>query len=209
MSTDAQWLEDPPPGGPMSVEEYLQLDRNFHNGKYEYVDGVARLLAGGSGEHDRISRNTATAIEIHFQSGPCFVHGSDMQVLIGTKANGKKHFVYPDATVSCDVADRRRGNMLIRSPRIVVEVLSPSTEKDDRGSKLRAYKACPSIQEVMLIDQFTYYVEVHRRGDDGATWSSTTYDDPDVMVELASVDITLSMRDIYKGIDFDEPLMEE
>jgi Uma2 family endonuclease len=193
----------------MSVEEYLQLDRNFHNGKYEYVDGVARLLAGGSGEHDQISRNTANAIEMHFQSGPCFVCGSDMQVLIGTKSNGKKHYVYPDATVSCDVADRRRGNMLIRSPRIVVEVLSPSTEKADRGSKLRAYKSCPTIQEIVLIDQFTQFVEVYRRSDDDTTWSYAAYDDPDAVVGLASVDITLNMRDIYKGIDFDEPLMEE
>ncbi|MDQ2906573.1 MAG: Uma2 family endonuclease [Chloroflexota bacterium] len=199
----------PHPGGPMAVEEYLQLEKSTFNARYEYLDGVARLMSGGSGEHDQISRNTANAIEAHFQSGPCFVRGSDMQVFLGHKPNGKEHYVYPDVSVSCDVADRRRGTTLLRSPRVVVEVLSPSTEKFDRGNKLEAYKACPTIQEIMLINQFTQSVDVYRRSEqDTASWSRISYG-PDVEIELKSVDVCISMREIYKGIDFDEPLMEE
>lgn len=144
---------EPHPGGPMSVEDYLQLERDAVDAKYEYVDGIARLMSGGSVGHDRIARNVAHFTEEHFLSGPCTAFGSDVQVLIGLKPNGRKHYVYSDATVSCDVSDRRRGNKLIRSPRIVVEVLSPSTELLDRGAKLDAYKACPSIQEILLEHQ--------------------------------------------------------
>lgn len=79
------------PGGPMSEEEYLYLDRSTPHARYEYVDGVARLMSGGSGEHDQISYNVRSTIGIHLQSGPCFVRGSDMQVLVGTRSNGRRN----------------------------------------------------------------------------------------------------------------------
>jgi Uma2 family endonuclease len=210
MSIDPHsYAQQPHPGGAMPVEEYLWLDRNSPDVKYEYLDGVARMMSGGSYEHDEIAYNMRNAINQYFQSGPCFVKGSDMQVLIGNKPDGRNHYVYPDVTVSCDVADRRRGNTLIRSPRIVVEVLSPSTEMIDRSLKLEAYKACPTIQEIVLINQYTHFVEVYRRDEDDTRWSHIAYSGPDATVELASVDVYLTMNEIYKGINFDEPLVEE
>ena len=209
MSIDPYpYAQQPHPGGAMSVEGYLQLARNSPV-KYEYLDGTARMMSGGSSEHDEIAYNVRNAINLHFQSGPCFVKGSDMQVLVGSKANGQRHYVYPDVTVSCDVADRRRGNALIRSPKIVVEVLSPSTEMTDRGPKLEAYKVCPTIQEIVLINQYTQFVEVYRRGEDDTIWGHSAYSGSDAMVELASVDVYLTMDEIYKNIDFDEPLVDE
>ena len=196
---------EPHPGGPMSVANYLQLDDNAIDAKYEYLDGVARLMSGGSGEHDQIAFNVRAAIGDHFQSGPCFVRGSDMRVLV-SEAN--RTYVYPDVTISCDVADRRRGNKLLRSPRVVVEVLSPSTEKDDRTIKLQAYQAYPTIQEILFISQFAPHVEVYRRCEDETAWEYTAYG-PGSTVELTSVDVYLSMDEIYKRVDFDEPLMEE
>ena len=96
-------------------------------------------------------------------------------------------------TISCDVADRRRDNKLIRSPRVVVEALSPSTEKDDRTSKLLAYQACPTVQEVVLISQFAPHVEVYRRREDGKEWGYTFYGPglEDVII-LESVDVAVS-----------------
>ncbi len=196
---------EPHPGGPMSVEDYLELDNNAIDAKYEYLDGIARLMSGGSGEHDQIARNTANAIEQHFLSGPCFVRGSDMRVLV-SEAN--RTYVYPDVTISCDVADRRRGNKLIRSPRVVVEVLSPSTEKEDRTSKLLAYQAYPTIQEIVLISQFAPHVELYRRCKGDTEWGYTVYG-PGSTVELTSVDVYLSMDEIYKRVNFDEPLVDE
>ena len=195
-------------GGPMSVETYLQLENMASDRKYEYIDGIARLMSGGSGEHDQIAHDVRNAIEQHLPSGPCFARGADMQVLVGTKRNGKEQYCYPDVSVSCDMADRRRGNKRIRSPRIVIEVLSPSTEALDRGKKLKAYQACPTIQEIVLLSQFARRVEIYQRGDDGNTWSYTAYDE-DATVELKSINVQLSMDEIYRGIDFEEPLMED
>jgi Uma2 family endonuclease len=195
-------------GGPMSIEEYLRLDQHAHNARYEYIDGVARLMAGGTIEHNRIGRNVTNAIDDYLQSGPCTVFSDNVQVLIGKRQNERDYYVYPDVTVTCDVADRRRGNTLIRSPRIVVEVLSPSTETLDRGKKLEAYKACPTVQEIVLINQFTQAVEVYRRDEeDDENWQHLFYG-PGSTVELASIDVPLIMEEIYKGINFDEPLLE-
>jgi Uma2 family endonuclease len=197
------------PGGPMAVEDYLRLDWSTPNAKYEYLDGVARLMSGDSVGHDKIARNVAHFIDEHFLSGPCTVFGSDVQVLIDLKPNGKEYYVYPDATVSCNVDNRRRDNKLIRSPRIVVEVLSPSTEAIDRGTKFKAYQACQSIQEIVLISQFAQHVEVYRRSEeDEATWNYVFYGSG-ATIELASVDVFLAMDDIYRGINFEEPILEE
>jgi len=192
----------------MSVEAYLHLDQRTPDAKYEYLDGVARLMAGGSVGHDRIAYNIRAALEENFLSGPCTVFGPEVQTLVGTKSNGRPDYYYPDVIVSCDVADRRRDNQLIQSPRIVFEVLSPSTEPIDRGRKLKTYKACPSVQEILLVSQFARHVEAYRRGEDGTTWTYSQYG-PDGGVELASVDVYVTMDEIYKRINFDEPLIED
>src|SRR5690349_11092570 len=114
----------PQTGDRMTVQEYFRLDYTIPNEKYEYQDGMIRLMAGGSKEHDDIAFNTRLALKQQFQSGPCSVQGSDMRVQVAENT-----YFYPDVTVSCDVADRRRGIKVIQSPRIVVEVLSPSTER--------------------------------------------------------------------------------
>src|SRR5690349_10114476 len=86
MAIDPQ-INSPRRGVPMSEAEYLELDRNATNARYEYIDGVAKLMAGGSFEADRIGFNVRAALNMHFRSGPCTVFGPDMQVLIGTKEN--------------------------------------------------------------------------------------------------------------------------
>ncbi len=132
-----------------------------------------------------------------------------MKVLVGKLPDGSENRVMPDCTVSCNVDDRRLGNTLIRSPRIVIEMLSPSTEAIDRGEKLQAYKAYSSIQEVLLISQFAQHVEIYRRDrEDVAIWRKQEYG-PGETVELQCVDIAISMDEIYQGIDFAEFLTEQ
>ena len=149
------------PGKKMTEEHYHELERLSPERKYEYIDGIAYMMSGGSVAHDRIAYNARFALDLHFRSRPCTVFGVDVQVFLATKKNGKPHFVYPDATVSCDVADSRADNTLIESPRVVIEVLSPSTESKDRGTKFKAYQNQETIQEIVLISQFAQYVETH------------------------------------------------
>jgi Uma2 family endonuclease len=203
MTTDPKHTS-PQTGERMSIKEYFMLDYTTHDAKYEYHDGTIRLMAGGSKEHDDIAFNIRAALKQQFQSGPCSVQGSDMRVQV----NNDTYF-YPDVTVTCDVADRRRGNKLIRSPRLVVEVLSPSTERTDRTEKLPIYKACPSIAEIVLVSQFAPYVEIWRRDNEDETmWHYANYG-PEEIVEFASLDVHIPIDDIYRDINFDEPLIEE
>ena|SRR5579885_2120278 len=194
-------------GKAMSEEEYLELEQLSPDRRYEYINGRAYMMSGGSIEHDLLRRNIESALARQLGAGPCRVFGVDVQVRLGTKKNGKPHYVYPEATVSCSAADRRRGNTLIEAPRVVVEVLSPSTEGRDRGIKFKAYQQCPTIQEIVLVNQYLPYVEVWQRNVDDPenpkAWLLRHYDAEEA-VELASLNIHLAMTEIYQGLDFSD-----
>ncbi len=195
----------PSRGGAMTEEAYHELERLTPDRKYEYIDGIAYMKSGGSVAHDRITYNVRFALDSQLRSGTCTAFGVDVQVLVGVKKNGKRHFVYPDATVSCDGTDSAPDNTLIESPRVVVEVLSPSTEAKDRGTKFKAYQQCSSIQEIVLVSQFAPYVEVWQKEEqDSSRWLYRHYG-PNETIGLYSIDITIEMKDIYRGLNFAEP----
>jgi Uma2 family endonuclease len=202
-STGSAW-NWPRRGGAMSEAEFHELEQLSPDRRYEYLNGMAYLMSGGSVAHDRISRNIGYALDIRLRSGPCRAFGVDVQVLLATKKNSKKQYAYPDATVSCSAADRRPENTLIESPRVVFEVLSPGTEARDRGVKFKAYQACPTIQEIVLLSQFAPYVEIWQRDDqDSDTWHYRHYG-PGEVVEIKSIDVRIDIEDIYQGLDFEE-----
>lgn len=194
-------------GKAMSEEEYHDLERLSPDRKYEYINGTAYMMSGGSVAHDLLIDNIRSALRRQLRSGLCRVFGVDVQVLVGKKQNGKPHYVYPDATVSCNAADSRLDNTLVESPRVVVEVLSPSTETRDRGIKFRAYQNCPTVQEIVLVNQYFPSVEVWRRSkehpDNLKAWYYRHYG-PEDTVELTSLDLQLAMTDIYQDLHFDE-----
>jgi len=186
----------------MSEEAYHELERLNPDRKYEYVGGLTYMMSGGSVGHDRIAYNVRSVLDSRLSSGRCTAFGTDVQVLLGIKRNGKKHFVYPDATVSCEAADRRSDNMLVESPKMVVEVLSPSTEMRDRGVKFKAYQNSPTIQEIVLVNQFAPYVEIWQRDEvDSAQWHYRHYG-PGEIVTFASIAINVEIDDLYRGLDF-------
>jgi len=191
----------------MTEEQYHELERLSPDRKYEYIDGIAYMMSGGSVAHDRIAYNARFALDMHFRSRPCTVFGADVQVFLALKKNGKPHFVYPDATVSCDVADSRAENTLIQSPRVVVEVLSPGTETKDRGTKFKAYQSQETIQEIVLISQFAQYVEVWQRNEEDPNnpkaWHYRHYGPGDI-VHLVSLDLQIEVAAFYRGLVFDD-----
>lgn len=189
-------------GSFVSEQEYESLEHAYPELRLELIDGkLFYNLAGGSREHAMICANIVGELrsQLRHGSGPCFVVGSDMQVL----ANGSK--VYPDVTISCDVADKTHGIKIINSPHIVVEVHSPSTEYKDKNQKLQDYMACSSIKEIVFVNQFAQEVRVYFRS--GQRWNYQDYTRGQV-VRLASLDLELSMDEIYYDIKFEEPLEE-
>src|SRR5437762_12214632 len=106
----------------MDVEDYLILNRSSKSARYEYLDGEIRMLAGGSPDHSIIIANLTATIKGPLQGSPCRVYNSDVQLQLS-----KNRYVYPDITVSCDQRDQNQQEMR-HYPRLVVEVLSPTTE---------------------------------------------------------------------------------
>src|SRR5438067_387610 len=177
----------------MSVEEYLEFDRSAEL-RYEYIDGNVYLMAGGDSNHSLTKANLVRELGNALRGTPCRVYDSDMRVQL---SEGK--YAYPDAAVSCD--DRDRGIVeTLHYPRLVVEVLSPSTRKYDRGKKSGYYRACPTIEEYVLVDTEQMLVEVYRRGQNHF-WTYHPFG-PGEQVEFASIDVHFSIEALYENVTF-------
>lgn len=181
----------------MSVAEYLALDRDSIDVRYEYIDGHVYMLAGGTIDHGTISANLIGILYQQLRGGPCRPFTSDVKVRIS-----ESRYVYPDATVSCDERDRGQVDTL-QYPRLIVEVLSPSTEAYDRGKKFSYYRACPTIAEYVLVDSQRQAVEVYRREQDHAFWRYASFG-PGEQVELASISVKFPVADLYENVALQE-----
>ena len=115
----------------MTVEEYFHLEETDTENRYEYIDGHVYMMAGGTFDHSTISGNIYSLLRGLLRGKPCRVYNSDIKVQIS-----QKRYFHPDITVTCDPRDRGTGDLL-QSPRVIFEVLSPSTEISDRTWKLR------------------------------------------------------------------------
>lgn len=177
----------------MEVEDYLVLDQNSKNARYEYLDGELRMLAGGSVYHSMIATNLTGILYGALRRSSCRVYNSDTRLQLS-----ESRYVYPDVTVSCDPHDREPGNT-IHYPKVVVEVLSPGTETTDRIKKLAYYRECPTIQEYVMIDSQRVLVEVYHRGDN--EWILHTLGINDVLF-LKSLGIQIPVADIYEDMHF-------
>jgi Uma2 family endonuclease len=184
----------------MSVEDYLTLDRNSQESRYEYYDGELRMLAGGSTYHAAIMMNLSGIFHRVLRGSPCRAYGSDMRLQLS-----KTRYVYPDITITCDKRDHMFSDM-IHHPSVVIEVLSPGTEARDRGRKFTLYRECQTIQEYMMVDSRRVQIEVYSRNN--GKWTLTTYG-PGEEVILESLDIKFSVDEVYEGLDFDQQAQDE
>jgi Uma2 family endonuclease len=181
----------------MSVEDYLTLDRNSKDARYEYLEGELRMLAGGSVYHSLIAANVTGILYGHLRGKPCRVYNSDIRLQLS-----QSRYVYPDVTVSCDQRDQEPGDT-IRYPRVIIEVLSPSTEVTDRIKKFAYYRECPTVQEYVMIDSQKIGVEVYRREEEG--WMLQTLRLKNVLL-LKSLGIQISVEAIYEGVKLNDKL---
>ena len=183
----------------MTVEEWREFERANPDVKYEYIDGQVYMMSGGSLAHARISSNTLRVLEDALVSEPCYVYNSDASVRLA-----ESRYTYPDISVSCDPSDQPTTEQLqVQAPRVVVEVLSDSTEGKDRIRKANLYHACPTIQEYVLIATKYQAVEVQRRA--GDEWTLHLFG-PEDEIELASLDIRFPLSILYRGTTIPEML---
>lgn len=184
-----------PNRGWMSVKDYLALDENSPGSRYEYIDGYIYLMAGGTPQHGLIIGNIQGELNRQFRQrgSPCRAYPSDVRWQLS-----ETRYLLPDVSVSCEERDRKAKDGL-RSPRFVVEVLSPSTEERDRNEKFDCYRACASIQEVVLVRTSRQIVEVYRRTN-GNKWLLQLYGPEDV-VECLSLDVQIPISTIYEDAE--------
>jgi Uma2 family endonuclease len=178
----------------LSVEQYLELDRGSIETRYEYVDGHAIMMAGGTLDHAAIGANIISILRNSLRGSSCRVFTTDARVRISAT-----RYFYPDVSVSCDAQDRGRVD-IVQFPRLIVEVLSPSTEATDRGRKLTYYCQCPTVQEYMLINYQYPMVELYRR-EKSTLWTYHVFEE-DAEVELASLGIRFPVISVYEDIVF-------
>lgn len=166
--------------------------------KHEYRNGHVYAMSGASDPHVRISINLVSTLNSHLRGSRCLIYSSDMKTQIETLNT----YYYPDAIVTCDDRDRSE-KYLKRHPKLIVEVLSPSTEAFDRGDKFDDYQQLESLEEYVLISQTRMRVESFRRNPEGL-WVRHVYRAGDV-VELASVGWQGAIAELYENVDFALP----
>jgi len=153
---------------------------------------------GGTYEHTKIAVNLVTILNIHLEDSVYQVVNSDIHVL-PTGCDNPSYLT--DVAVTCNPEDYHPDAKAIRSPTLIVEVLSQSTQLIDRTEKLRAYQACPSMQEYLIASTQRREIEAYRRGEDGE-WSKTVYTAQDT-VPFVTIGLNIPMNTIYRrtGID--------
>jgi Uma2 family endonuclease len=182
-----------------SLEDYFKFDRNSLT-RNEYRDGEILDMSGGSLEHSLIIANTIRALGNRLERSPCRVYDSNLRVRIARKLR----YAYPDATVIChapefDPDDSSRTTII--NPRVIVEVLSASTEQYDRGDKFRPYLEVESLQEYVMISQDEPRVETVFRQPDG-TWAIAPATGLDSIALLRSLKAELPLAELYAGVTF-------
>lgn len=180
----------------MTEQEYLAFDRASEI-KHEFYNGLVVAMSGGSLAHDRLAGAMYFLVREQLGvRGPCQVYTSNVRVFLHQKESSGRQYVYPDVTLTCDIVDHQNTD-IIRAARLVVEVLSPSTEKIDQNQKLNWYKAVPSMYEYVIVHTRFQRVEIHRREENG--WAYYSYS-PGDHIRLDSVDIHFPLDDLYAGL---------
>jgi Uma2 family endonuclease len=176
----------------ISPKDYLEGERQSPI-KHEYQRGRVYAMVGAKKPHVILASNLTTLLNVHFRGKPCVVMSSDMKVRL-TIADC---YYYPDVLVTCDPRDIEGTEDFIHHPKLLIEVLSKSTAKFDKGEKFTDYQTCATLEEYILVSQTERSVEV-RSLMDGA-WQTATYGEGDV-VQFKSIDWTGTIADIYDKV---------
>lgn len=190
----------------LTVEEYLQLEEKSEV-RHEFYNGEMYAMAGGTVNHNRLTRRVASLLDGQPSLTKCGVFSENMKVDVKVGA----HMPYPDVVLTCHPFDLRGNNTIIRQPRLLVEVLSRSTAHKDRGDKWRDYRKMSSLWYYMLVDQYSTVVELFSRIEDTNEWINTLYEDTGDVIVLPRLSCEMTVGAIYEGIDLtpgDEDITE-
>ncbi|XGV85779.1 MAG: Uma2 family endonuclease (plasmid) [Limnothrix sp. BL-A-16] len=196
----------------LSPEEFLVWEVQ-QSQRYEYLDGQAYAMSGGTLPHNAIAINLVAVLRNHMRQKNCRLYGSDARVFVSEKGP----FFYPDLVVTCDSRDFDAIQGL-RHPCLIIEVLSPSTQSFDYSEKFRQYRRLESLQEYILIASDRpaidcYFHRESKRWDfesyspqenqiDGIEFDQDPMDLSKIIVPFKSLDFSCSLATVYEDVVF-------
>ncbi|MDR4307829.1 Uma2 family endonuclease [Chelatococcus sambhunathii] len=189
----------------MTIEEFFAWEETQEE-RHELVDGVPVLrgewirygdqwtmMSGASQRHDQIVVNLITALRTKLRGRTCRAFSPDMSVRTSSRRVRR-----PDSGVDC--GPRRDRSTEASEPKVVIEVLSPSTRDFDMFAKLDEYRSVDAIDHVLLIDPNDPEAQLWSRGPDG--WSEMTMRGLDATAELSAVGLSLPLAEVYEDVAF-------
>lgn len=176
---------------PMTFEEYLEFEEHSRN-RHEYLAGEIFAMSGPTKLHNRIAGRLYNAFATHLKGGPCDSYMAEIKVKI--QVNRDIYVYYPDVMVVCGRDPQE--DRYAADPKLIVEVLSPSTAGVDRHEKRVNYGWIPTLEEYVIAAQESMEVIVFRRRED---WRPVVVRSPDATLELRSIGLTIPLAQIYDG----------
>lgn len=186
----------------VSVDEYLSLEEKAPT-RGEYVDGWVRAMTGATNRHNRVKGNCFVQLSNILRGKRCQPYDSDTKIRIGKK--GQTRFYYPDVQVVCE--SNAPTDVFQDRPVLIIEVLSPSTRQYDLDEKLALYLEIATLECYIILEQHTPVAIVMRRTSNG--FLRETYQELESEIPLQFFGCSLSLRDIYDGIEFTPTCVQE
>lgn len=186
----------------MTVDQYLALEEETHY-KSEYIDGWVRAMIGPTLRHNLVKGNCFLALGNFFKGKSCSPFDSDTKVRIDRE--GMKRFYYPDVQVVCE--SNQQTSVFQDNPVMIIEVLSPSTRRYDLDEKMTAYLGIPSLQYYLVLEQHQPIAIIMRRTAQGFLRGEVQ--GIDAKIDLPWLGYTMTMRDIYDGVEFTDDCVQE
>jgi Uma2 family endonuclease len=179
--------------GRMTLDEFLRWEDGSDT-RYELIDGVPVAMAPPARAHGLLCARLAVAIDAALR----LRRRCEVQIEAGIARVDRADSCYiADLAVTCRA--HRHGEQLVTDPILIVEILSPGTERHDRQVKLPAYRQIDSVEEILLIDSESLYAEILRR--EGERWIIDFARGADDELFLATLGLSLGMAELYGGID--------
>ena len=186
-----------------TVEEYLKLEKAATE-KHEYYQGEIFAMSGAKPRHNIIAKNLIRDIATALRGKPCQPYGSDMRINIPENTL----FTYPDISIICgDVIPSEDDENTATQPTVIIEILSSTTREYDRRGKFKLYRDIPALKEYILIDSESINIEAFRINDSNH-WELEEYKAIQGQLSIPSVQVSVSIADIYEGTKLPLPPTE-
>ncbi len=177
------------------LEDYFALDSETARERWEWRNGDVYCMSGTQPEHNIICLNVGAELRTRLRGSRCRTFPSDQRV----KVHAGSPYLYPDVSVACDPSFTTiNGLRALLNPALIVEVLSPSSARDDKGTKFMQYQTIESLTDYLLIDSTEVAVLHYRKA--GEVWTPRLFEQASDEVGLPELGIALPLAEIYLDI---------